>query len=168
MLQRWLSAYRVRVFRERVHTRADLLGFLKRAARQKTTRFVHIMAHGLRPAGDLGTSLQLTLEKVDLLEDAKLFSGLDGKILIFSCCNVGADAKAMKAVKEASGAAAIIAYRVPVEDSYTNLHETLIYDRLLNTTRLPETVAKDVSKALYDLGVRPADVHVKKSALVVF
>lgn len=168
MIVRWLSAYGVAVYHERVHTRDDLGYFLKRAARQDATRFIEIIAHGAEPEEDLGYRLKLTFESVDLREDAGLFAGLNGKVILFSCCNLGSDRIAMERIKEASGATAVIAYRVPVEDYYANLHDALIYDRLLTTHQTPRVAAEKVAEALYGLGLKPTGRVVRKSALVVF
>jgi hypothetical protein len=168
MIRRWLSAYRVKVLHERIHTREDLRQFLRRVARQDSTRFLEIIAHGTEPGEKEGRRLKLTFENVDLRKDAGLFAGLDEKVILFSCCSLGGDPVAMRRVKEASNAAAVIAYRIPVEDHYTNLHEALIYDRLLTTNQSPKLAAEEVAAALYDLGVRPLGRIVRKSALVVF
>jgi hypothetical protein len=168
MLRRWLSAYGVEVLHERVHTAEALRQFLAREGRNVRTRFVHVISHAAPRERDENPELHLTFEAVDLLEDADLFQGLAGKILIFSCCDVGGDARCMRTIKSRSEAAAVIGYRVSVEDSYTNLHEALLYDRLLRTPLSARTVVRDVGRSLYELGIRPEDVHIKKSALVAY
>jgi CHAT domain-containing protein len=131
MLQQWFSAYGVEPLYERIHTIHDLEKFLHQEGRNVSTRFVHITCHGKDEQGCGTAKLCLTFDDVDLVRNADIFKGLDGKVIVFSCCQVGNDERAMLAVKEASGAAAIIGYRMSVKDSYANLAEVLLYDRLL-------------------------------------
>jgi hypothetical protein len=166
MLKQWLSAYGVEALHERVHTREDLKRFLAKEGRLVSTRFVHIFAHGEKARGRTGARLKLTFESIDLREEAALFGGLRGKVIIFSSCNLGSDLEALKAVKEASRAAVVVGYRVPVEDSYTNLHEALLYERLLRSRRSPLKAVQEVSQHLYDLGVRPHGIIIRKPVMV--
>ncbi len=170
MMQKWLSAYsdqgnRVEALYERIHTVEGMRRFLQREGKNVATRFVHIMAHG---SHERRARLHLTFEKLDLRERADVFAHLKGKVIIFSCCHVGADTAAMQAVKEASGAAAIVAYRADVYDSYTNLAEALIYDRLLSTRMSPHRAVAQVHQMLSDAGVRATDHPVKKPVLLCF
>ncbi len=166
MMQQWLYAYDVVALYEKVHTVEAMRRFLRREGKNVTTRFVHIMAHGTDEPGTGTAFIKLTFEKLDLVKDAKVFAGLKGKIIIFSCCEVGADTRAMEAVKEASGAKAIIGYRLPVEDWYTNLTEVLLYDRILSTAWSPKKAVQAVNKALSEAGVRARKRAVRKPVLV--
>jgi hypothetical protein len=140
-------------------------GFLRREGKNSATRFVHIMAHGEDKAGIGTATLDLTFEQLDLVEHAKIFEGLTGKIIIFSCCEVGADRRVMETIKEASGAKAVIAYRLEVDDWYTDICEALLYDRLITTTIPPHVVVNLVGRTLDDLGIR-AKQGTKKPVLV--
>lgn len=166
MMQQWLAAYDVQTLYEQVHTKETIERFLRREGRHVATRFIHIMGHGTSTRRNGKAKLHLTFGKLDLAEDADIFAGLDGKVIIFSCCEVGADLRAMEAVKEASGAAAVIGYRVVVEDWYTNLSEVILYDRLLNTTMTPQSAAEVVNELLEYSDVRPESQIVRKPVLV--
>ncbi len=168
MLLQWLAAYGVEVLHERVHTVEDLRRFVRREGKRVDTRFVHVISHGAPRQRGEGAKLHLTFESLDLAKEADVFQGLRGKILVFSCCSVGSDHRAMEAVKEASEAAAVISYRVPVEDSYTNLHEVLLYHRILTTTRNPLSAARDVADLLYGFDVRPREARIRTSAMVAY
>lgn len=154
MMQQWLAAYGVDALYERVHTIGTVRRFLSREGKNIATRYVHIMGHGFHSGGQAGTYLKLTFERLHLVEQADIFRGLDGKIIIFSCCGLGANRRALEAVKEASGAAGVIAYRVEVEDWYTNLSEALLYDRLLNTNLSPQKAVELVNNLLDWGGIR--------------
>ena len=115
--------------------------------------------------------LSLTFEKVDLVRDCRIFEGLDGKVLIFSCCEIGRDRKAMRIIKESSGAAAVISYRMSVRDSYANLSEVLLYDRLLDSRFSPIKAVEQVQSILKDLNPIIGDENyrfAKKPVLVCF
>jgi len=107
MLKQWLHAYGVEVLHEKVHTVEALHQFLKREGKNARTRFIHLICHASEASPGAAPQLYLTFEALDLLEDLHVFHGLAGKILIFSCCDVGAHTAAMNAVKEASGVAAV-------------------------------------------------------------
>ena len=158
MMQRWLSAYNVVALYERVHTVEGMRRFLRREGKNIATRFIHIMGHGVDEAGHGTATLRLTFDTLDLTKQADVFAGLDEKIIIFSCCELGGDLPALRAVKKASGAATVIAYRVGVEDWYTNLTEALIYDRLLWTNRPPHKVVRQVINLLERENIR---LHLK-------
>ena len=97
MMQQWLTAYDVRALCERMHTVDSLRRFLRREGTSVATRFVHIMGHGTHE-GPLGTAtLDLTFGKLDVAGQADVFAGLTGKVIIFSCCDVGGDRRAMAA-----------------------------------------------------------------------
>jgi len=68
----------------------------------------------------------LTSERLHLGEQADIFKGLDGKVVVFSCCEVGAGRRVMETIKEASGAAGVIGYRVAVYDCYAGLAEAIL------------------------------------------
>ena len=74
--------------------------------------------------------------------------------------------KSLEAVKAASGAAAVIAYRVEVNDSYTNLAEALLYDRLINTNLSPAKVVDLVGEVLKQAGVKVSGTITRKPVLV--
>lgn len=152
MMRQWLAAYDVRTFAERVHTAEDLAHFLKRV-RNPDYRFVTIASHGTaRPSA----TLHLTFEKVRLIDRLDLFeNNLSGKVLIFSACSIGRDQKTLAAIKRAGGAAAVIAYTEDIPDSYTNLVEVLLYDRLLRTNLRPAAILSRVQGALAASGIRP-------------
>jgi hypothetical protein len=166
MMHRWLRAYGIEALVERVHTLDSLRRFLRREGRNVATRFIHIIGHGTDDPGKRSVSLYLTFERVDLVENVEIFAGLEGKVLIFSCCQIGADRAAMEEIKRVSGAAAVIAYRVTVSDWYTNLVEALIYDRLVNTRLSPQAAVGKIAGALDGLGVRVDDVVTRKPVVV--
>ncbi len=167
MMQQWLSAYGVEALYERVHTKADLNHFLRKEGKNVATRFVHIMSHGSMSAGKRSAQIELTFDDINLAEHASVFKGLSGKVIIFSCCDIGADEQAMIEVKKASGARAVIGYRKEVEDAYTNLAEVMIYDRLLRMTAAsPANVVAQIGRLLHDMGVRTQNCRAKKPLLV--
>jgi hypothetical protein len=153
MVKQWLEAYEgVEVLYERVHTVEDFRRFLHREGRKPSTRFIHYGGHGQCPEKKKAV-LRLTFEDLNLQEDIDVFAGLTGKVLIFSCCEVGANVRIMEQLKEVSGAAAVIAYRSEVMDTYTNLAEAMLYDRLFAGLR-PNAAVNAVTDALRALGVR--------------
>jgi hypothetical protein len=166
MLQQWLGAYGVQAICERIHTLEDLRLFLKREGSNPATRYIHIMGHGSDERGVGNAIFYMTFAKLDLLENLDIFEGLDGKVLILSCCLVGNDRTVMERIKKVSGAAAVIAYRTEVKDHYTNLCEALLYDRLITTNYSPRKVVDMVGQALNDLGVKVDDCLVRKPVLV--
>lgn len=155
MLKQLLEAYSgVEVFHERVHSEDDLAYFLRTEGRKLSTRFIHYMGHGKYRGGKKAT-LELTLGPVDLQDRAEIFSGLKGSIIIFSCCEVGANAQVLIHIKEVSGAAAVIGYRKEVVDTYTNLAEALLYDRLFANVS-PQKAVKIVGDVMLQMGIRSA------------
>jgi len=154
MMQQWLHTFGVEAHYERMHTIEDLRYFLKQEGRRPATRYIHIMGHGCSNLGSGNAILQLTFGRVRLVDHLDVFGGLDGKILIFSCCEIGADRSALETIKTASGASAIIAYRTPVNDWYTNLVEVMLYERLVNTHMTARCAVEVVAKAIRSLGVR--------------
>ena len=86
---------------------------------------------------------------------------LKGKIIIFSCCEIGNDIKAMEEIKQISQASAVISYRKSVLDAYTNLTEVLLYDRLINTRKHPRIIVDQVERLIRKLGIRFTDIHEK-------
>lgn len=154
MLKALLEAYpSVEVFHERVHSESDLAHFLKSEGRKLSTRFIHYIGHGVHRGG-MDTTLELTLGGVNLYESADIFTGLKGSVIIFSCCQVGANEQALRHIKKVSGAAAVIGYRTEVEDTYTNLAEALLYDRLFSRMK-PQDAVKNVGEGLLKMGIRP-------------
>ena len=171
MMQQWLQAMHVDALYERVHTMDDVKKFLQAEGKNVATRIVHFMGHGKKDHGRGMASLHLTFEWIDLgdPDHLEIFRGLNGKVLIFSCCQVGADAEAMLAVKKISGAAAVIAYRKEVDDWYTNVAEGMLYERLINAPALsPKKVVRLVTRAIDLLGIRLPDEVTRKPVLVCF
>lgn len=166
MMKQWLSAYEIDVLYERVHTVESLRRFLQREGARVETRFIHIMGHGTDEPGEGTATLNLTFENLDLVKRADVFEGLKGKVIIFSCCEIGGDRSAMEAIKKASSAKAIIAYRKWVYDSQTNLCEVLLYDRLIDSTMSPKQIVDSVGQALKDLGIRVGPKGTRKNVLV--
>ena len=167
---RALRANLVDIHHEKVHTRQDLRNFLKEQTSGKDIRFIHIIGHG-KEADDKGpTRISLTFEDVDLKKNANLFRGLDGKIIIFSSCEIGRDREALLKILEKSSAQCIYAYNREVDDWYSIIVELLLYDRLINQPDWPpERVGREVQKSLNLLGVKPDGLRrwgLKSSALV--
>jgi hypothetical protein len=166
MMERWLSAYGIDAVHEKVHTVEDMRHFLRREGQNVATRFVHIIGHGTDDPGARTAKLSLTFEDLDLAEQADVFAGLEGKILIFSCCEIGADHRALETVRNVSGAAAVIAYRVTVDDWYTNLAEALLYQLFIKTGLSPHSVVEKVCGLLDEMGARVSDLITRKPVLV--
>ena len=166
MLKRWLSAYQVEALLERVHTVGAMRKFLRQEGRHIATRFIHIQGHGTNDSERGRATLHLTFEKLSLLKRPEVFAGLEGKVLVFSCCEVGGNHEAMAAVKAASGAAAVIGYRVEVEDWYTNLSEALLYHQLIRSTLAPRKAVEKVNDALQLVGSRMDLRIVRKPVLI--
>ncbi len=172
MMQQWLQAMNVDVLYERVHTLDDLRQFLRVEGKNVATRVIHFMGHGRKDLGKGNVSLLLTFGKINLgdPEHLEIFRGLKDKILLFSCCEAGADPQAMEAVRNASGAAAVIAYRKEIYDWYTNLAEGMLYERLMHSRLKPKTIVKRVIAAMEQLGIRleGMDAVARKPVLVCF
>jgi hypothetical protein len=168
MMRQWLRAYSVEAVHEKVHTVEDMRRFLQREGKNVATRIIHVMGHGQDDPGAGSATFSLTFEDLHLVDQVEVFRGLEGKIIIFSCCEVGADQKAMKKVKEASGAAGVIGYRVAVHDWYTNLAEVMLYDRLINSSCSPQSAVRLVNGALKALGTQVHDRIVRKPVLVCY
>jgi len=165
ILQLLLMAYGTKAYSEKIHTGLDLRFFLKREARKSSHRIIHIICHGLNDSPD-GALLQLTHDKVKLMECLADFEGLCGKILILSACEVGANRRTMEALKKASGACAVIAYRKSVYDTYTNLAEALLYEQLLNSNVAPSTAVERVHEALSAVKTKPCDDKYRGNVMV--
>lgn len=159
------AAYPFEVLHEKVHTREDLRRFIQKDGRSVHNRIIHIICHGgaSRPGS---ACLHLTFDEVELMAHLDIFAGLEGKILIFSCCEVGKDQHTLQAIKAASGAAVIVAYRKSVLDPYTVLAELLLYELVLNGGKKPESAVTAVAASLYDLGVQACDGQIKKPVMV--
>lgn len=164
MMKQWISAYGVEALHEKVHTIEDLRMFLRAEGRNPATRFIHIIGHGSTDCGQ--TTLSLTFETIDLVAQAEVFRDLHEKVILFSCCGIGASLQAMRAIKNASGAAAVIGYRTSVCDTYTNLAEALLYDRLIETPLQPAQAVDKVGQLLQKLGVKPSNEGTRKPAIV--
>lgn len=153
MMKQWLEAYEnVDVLYEKVHTIEDMKRFLRHEGRQAGTRFIHYIGHGESSGGNQAC-LRFTFERLDLFRESALFAGLDGKVLLFSCCEVGGNLRAMEHIKEVSNASAVISYRTAVRDQYTNLVEVLLYERIFAGMK-PAAAAAQVAESLHALGVR--------------
>jgi len=168
MIQRWLSAYDVVALYERVHTAEDLRRFLQREGRNVSTRFIQIIGHGTHKQGNSRTTFNLTFGKMDLEQEADAFRGLDGKVIIFSCCEVGGNRHVMELIKRESGAAAIIAYRHWIYDFHSNLCEVMLLDRLIETAMSPQKAVDSVNRALEELDIRLGPPSTKRPVLVCF
>lgn len=169
MFQKMIYALGKVVRYERVHTKEDLKRFLEREAKVHV-RFIHLMGHGMDCRETGKTRFFTTFEEVDLGDEdviEEVFRGLDGTIIIFSCCEIGANSRILKKIKEVSGAAAVIAYRKEVKDWYTNLVESMLYERFINQPEMkPITVVEKVNAALKVLGVKMEDVKARGPILV--
>ena len=107
--------------------------------------------------------MRFTFERLDLLKYSELFAGLDGKVLLFSCCEIGENVRAIEHIKEVSNASAVIAYRTAVRDHFTNLVEVLLYERIFAGVK-PAAAVEQVARSLHELGVR--NERERKSVLV--
>jgi len=168
MMQQWLSAYDIMTLYERVHTVEDLRSFLRREGMNVATRFIQIIGHGTHKPGTSKATFKLTFGKMDLIEQADVFKGLDGKIILFSCCEVGGNRRAMELIKKKSGAAAIIAYRRWIYDCHSNLCEVMLFDRLIETDVSPHKAVDSVNRALDELGIKLGPEGTKKPVLVCY
>lgn len=166
MMQQWLWAFGIEALYERVHTIEDIRRFLKQEGRNVATRYVHVMGHGTDQRGAGRATLHLTFEPLPLGDNAEIFEGLDGKVLLFSCCEIGANRRVLERIKRASGASAVIAYRVAVNDWYTNIAEALLYERLVNSSMTPQHAVRLVGEALQCLGTRVDTVVTRAPVLV--
>lgn len=170
LFSRALRANLVDIHHEKVHTRQDLRNFLREQRKSKDIRFIHIIGHGKEADKTSPTRICLTFEEVDLKKNAGLFRGLDGKILIFSSCEIGRDRDALRAILEKSKAQCIYAYNREVDDWYSIIVELLLYDRLINQPDWPpERVGREVQRSLNLLGVKPDGLKrwgLKSTALV--
>ncbi|MBN1515214.1 hypothetical protein JXA32_01460 [Candidatus Sumerlaeota bacterium] len=165
MMQQWLTAYDVVTLYERVHTIEDMRRFLARDGRNIATRYIHVMSHGTFEHG-VGPLLHLTFERMPLKDHLDVFKGLDGKVLIFSSCQIGARPHLLEEIKEVSGAAAVISYRLDVEDFYTNLAETLLYDRLIRSSEPPSVIVSRICDLFRQLGVKTGGKLPSKPVIV--
>jgi hypothetical protein len=150
-LREFLDSYGIRALYERVHTKRDLERCLAWARGSPNIPYVHFVAHGRLKER---SRLQLTFEEVDLHREAGIFRGLDGKVLIFSSCDIGADRPAMERILELSRARAIVAYTKEIEDAYSYLAESLLYGLLLDSGLSPVEIVKRVRLALRQIRLR--------------
>lgn len=113
---------------ERVHSRSDLKKFLDVARRNTNIRVIHIVSH--REYSPKRPVIVLTGdEKINLAdrEGRNLFRGLNGKVLLFSCCEVGGNDELMRALLKISRAKAIFSYTDTVTDRQALITEALFY-----------------------------------------
>ncbi len=146
-----LSAYGSTLLYERVHTKEDLRRFLQREGRQPNVRMIHFAGHG---HGEQAT-ISLTFEDVPLLDLEPLFKGLKGKVVLFSSCEIGSRKKIMSRLVERCELAGIVAYATEVEDSFSNLAEGMIYDRLILSADPLRKIVRQVNAALKALKIHP-------------
>lgn len=150
-LREFLDTYGVSALYERVHTKRDLERFLSLARRTPNIPYIHFVAHG---SVKERSRLRLTFEDVDLHREAGIFRELDGKILIFSSCDIGGDREAMERILGFSRARAIIAYTKEIEDAYSYLAESLMYGLIFDSLLSPAKVVKRVGSALRQIRLR--------------
>ena len=150
-LREFLLTYGVSALYERVHTKRDLEHFLGRAKRTPNIPYIHFVAHGSVKGR---SRLRLTFEDLDLHREAGIFRGLDGKILIFSSCDIGADRAAMERILEFSRARAIIGYTKEIDDAYSYLAESLFYGLIFDSKLSPADIVKRVRAALRQIKLR--------------
>ncbi len=150
-LREFLLSYGVLALYERVHTKRDLEHFLTRARRNPNIPYVHFVAHGSVKGR---SRLRLTFEDVDLRREAGIFKGLDGKLLIFSSCDIGGDRGAMERILEFSRARAIIGYTKEIDDAYSYLAESLMYGLIFDSQLSPLEIVKRVRAALRQIRLR--------------
>ena len=166
MMQQLLYAFDVEALYERVHTVDSMRRFLRQEGKNPATRFIHVMSHGTVGPKRGTAALHLTFGDLNLVEQADVFKDLPDKILLFSCCQIGQDRGVLERIKEVSKAAAVISYRVDVNDWYTNLAEALLYERLLNSTMSPQRAVKVVGEVLDLMGVKVHGVVTRKPVMV--
>jgi len=150
-LREFLLTYGVAALYERVHTKRDLGYFLERARRTPNIPYIHFVGHGSVKGR---SRLRLTFEDLDLRREAGIFKGLDGKILIFSSCDIGADRGAMERILEFSRARAIIGYTKEIDDAYSYLAESLLYGLMFDSQLSPAEIVKRVRLALRQIRLR--------------
>jgi len=113
---------------ERVHSRTDLRKFLDLARRDTRIRVVHIVSHGeyspKRPVIVLTGDEKINLGDSD---GRRLFHDLRGKVILFSCCEVGDNDELMYSLLKTSNAKAIFAYTDTVTDAQALIIEALFY-----------------------------------------
>jgi len=115
-----------------VHSRSDLSKFLDYAREDKRIRAIHIVGHG--EISKNKCSLVLTMdERIDLTKDEnqKIFKNLDGRVLFFSCCQIGSDVDIMQNLLKKSKAEAIFSYSDDVQDDQAFLIESIFYHLFL-------------------------------------
>ena len=166
MFQQLLYSYNTTALYERVHSIVDLKNFIKQEGRKVETRIIHIMCHGENAPQKNTAYLRLTHEKLDLNQNLNIFEGLNGKVLIFSCCEIGNNLNIMQAIKDVSNAIAVIGYRKEVYDTFTNIAEILLYDRLIETINSPSNVVNQIQIVLKELKIEACEEKVIKPVLV--
>lgn len=166
MMQQLLYAFDVEALYERIHTVDSMRRFLRQEGKDPATRFIHVMSHGTVGPKPGSATLHLTFDDLDLVKQADVFKGLRDKILLFSCCQIGQDRDVLELIKEVSQAAAVISYRVDVDDWYTNIAEALLYERLIKTTMSPKRAVSMVGEVLHTLGVKVDGIVTRKPVLV--
>lgn len=165
-VREFLKAYDIEVLYERVHTKQDFAKFLEKAKRDPNIVCVHFVGHG---GSHTRPKIWLTFESIDLERDVQMFSGLDGKILLFSCCDIAAETSTLRKLLEHSKARAIISYRHEIDDAYAYLAEGILYSRLFDTRWRPGKIIRKVRGALKHLEVTyDGERGHTKAALVCF
>ena len=149
-----------------MHSIIDLKNFIKQEGRKVETRIIHIMCHGENAPKEKTAYLRLTHEKLDLNQHSNIFEGLNGKVLIFSCCEIGNNLNIMQHLKDVSNAIAVIGYRKEVYDTFTNIAEILLYDRLIETINSPSNIVKQIQIVLKELKIEACEEKVIKPVLV--
>jgi len=166
MMQQILYAFDVEALYERVHTVDSMRRFLRQEGKNPATRFIHVMSHGTVGPKPCSAMLHLTFDDLDLVKQADVFKDLQDKILLFSCCQIGQDRKVLEIIKDVSQAAAVISYRLDVNDWYTNLAEALLYERLIKSTISPQKAVRLVGEVLEHLGTKVDGIVTRKPVLV--
>ena len=143
----FLGGYGVRPLYERIHHRDDIVHFVRRHG--PDTRIVHISCHGRRDRQN--TYLRLSRDRIylrrhgEIVTDQPWLKILEGKIVIFSACEVGADRQTMGYLVTRNRLELLFAYSDVVYDGLAFVAEALIYDDLiLNDGSRPARIAKKV------------------------
>jgi hypothetical protein len=89
---------------------------------------------------------ELERDQVEYEKVHACFEQLDGKILVFSACEVGRPGGLAEYVSKISGAQAVIAYSSYVYDHQTNTAEALLYWQLIRMQSKKMTPAKIVQR----------------------
>ena len=153
--RQFFKPYGIRCLYETVHTKKDLAYFLRLARKASSNiRWIHYLGHGDREEGTTRCDLVLTHDRVVLPDQVDIFGDLFGKILIFSCCDVGSNRRVLHEILKATDAQAVFAYRGEVYDEQTRLAEAMLYNLMIRKPGLkPKKVAQFVNYSLWNIGV---------------